>query len=379
MAVVHVGQLLRQPIRDASCVVANTFVNLHPLLPVAGGPARRSQPARQPRRTSICAWEATLAPVDNAFLRLLATLPYNACSTDQLKLRGSYAMGMAKKRPGLRESAPKLAAGVKNRVNRRPAKLAAAPAAMDAGSRSDAVRTQRIPEQVAIDVRRRILRGELKVGDALPAEAELMSQYGVSRPTLREALRIIESEQLVRVRRGGLGGAVIQRPDLDVAGRQLGFVLQDRGATVADIHRARAIIEPPALALLAATVTPAQMDELNSRLKETDNDIGDPLRYSRGVEILRERIVEMSGAITLAFIMRLLREIIQKHTAASGGIPPERWVKLQKLSQRAHQKLLSLIGSGNTAGAEKFWSEHLAEVARHLGRDASTRVIDLVG
>jgi DNA-binding FadR family transcriptional regulator len=247
-----------------------------------------------------------------------------------------------------------------------------------AGSRSGAVRTQRIPEQVAADVRRRILRGELVVGDSLPAEAELMIQYGVSRPTLREALRIMESEQLIRIRRGGIGGAVVQRPDLDVAARQLGFVLQDRGATMADVHRARAIIEPPALALLAATVTPAQLTELTAMLDETNNDIGDPLRYSEAIAVLRERIVEMSGATTLALVMHLLREVIQKHTAARGGVPPDRWAKLQKLSQRSHHKLLRLIGSGNRIGAEKFWSEHLAEVEHHIGRDASTRVIDLV-
>jgi DNA-binding FadR family transcriptional regulator len=273
----------------------------------------------------------------------------------------------------------KIGSGVKERGVAKRALNASALSSVSAGSRSGAVRTQRIPEQVAADVRRRILRGELAVGDSLPAEAELMSQYGISRPTLREALRIMESEQLVRIRRGGIGGAVVQRPDLDVAGRQLGFVLQDRGATMADVHRARAVIEPPALALLAATVTPAQLAELNASLEKTNSDIGDPLRYSEAVEILRERIVEMSGATTLALIMRLLREVIQKHTAARGGVPPDSWAKLQKLSQRAHQKLLRLIGSGNPAGAEKFWSEHLAEVGRYLGRDASTRVIDLVG
>src|ERR1700722_16313135 len=74
----------------------------------------------------------------------------------------------------------------------------------DAGSRSSVVRTQRIPQLMANDIRRRILRGELKAGEALPAEAELMAQYGISRPTLREALRILESEQLIVVRRGGI-------------------------------------------------------------------------------------------------------------------------------------------------------------------------------
>jgi DNA-binding FadR family transcriptional regulator len=253
-----------------------------------------------------------------------------------------------------------------------------APRPSDTASRSTMVRTQRIPEQVAIDVRRRILRGELAVGASLAAEGELMSQYGISRPTLREALRILEAEQLIRVRRGGIGGAVVQRPDLDVAARQFGFVLQDRGATMADVHRARSIIEPPALASLAVSVTSAQLAELNARLDATNDAIGDPLRYSEAVENVRERIVEMTGAITLALIMRLLREVVQKHTTAVGGVPPDRWAKMQMLSQRSHQKLIKLIGTGNREAAEDFWREHLAEVEHHLGRIASTRVIDLI-
>jgi DNA-binding FadR family transcriptional regulator len=250
-------------------------------------------------------------------------------------------------------------------------------ASADAGSRSSVVRTQRIPQLMANDIRRRILRGELKVGEALPAEAELMAQYGISRPTLREALRILESEQLIVVRRGGIGGAVVQRPDLDVAARQFGSVLQDRGATMSDVHRARAIIEPPALAALAVTVTPAMIAELKTKLEETNALIGNPTAYSEGVEMIRERIVEMTGAVTLALVMRLLREVIAKHTAAVGGVPPDRWAKLQKLSQRSHLQLLKLIGEGNPDAAERFWREHLAEVQHHLGRAANVRVIDL--
>ena len=146
---------------------------------------------------------------------------------------------------------------------------------------------------------------------------------------------------------------------------------------MADVHRARTVIEPPALAALALTVTDDQLAELSSRLEATNDAIGDPLRYSLAIENLRERIVEMTGAITLSLIMRLLREVVQKHTTAAGGVPPERWAKVQKLSQHSHQKLIQLIGAGDPVAAESFWRKHLAEVEHHLGRIASTRVIDL--
>jgi DNA-binding FadR family transcriptional regulator len=250
------------------------------------------------------------------------------------------------------------------------------PPTSSAGSR--AIKTKRIPELMAADIRRRILRGELKENDALPAEGELKLQYEVSRPTLREALRILEAEQLIVIRRGGIGGALIRKPDLDVAARQFGFVLQDRGATMGDIHRARAVIEPPALAALAATARPEQLVELNRMLAGCNRYIGDAVAFSRATEALRERIIMMTGAITLSMLMRILRELFQKHTAASGGIPPDRWSKLQRLSQRSHQRLLDLIGKGDSGTAEEFWREHLREVEHHLGRSATTRVIDMI-
>ncbi len=67
---------------------------------------------------------------------------------------------------------------------------------------------------MAAELRRRIVSGELEVGgDPLPSEGKLMSQFGVSRPTLREAFRILESEQLIRVLRGARGGARVLKPD----------------------------------------------------------------------------------------------------------------------------------------------------------------------
>ena len=144
-----------------------------------------------------------------------------------------------------------------------------------------------------------------------------------------------------------------------------------------DVHRARTIIEPPALASLALSVTPAQMAELEAKLEATNALIGNPSAYSEAIEIIRERIVEMTGAVTLVLVMRLLREVVQKHTTAVGGVPPDRWAKLQKLSQRSHLRLLKLISAGNAEAAEGFWREHLAEVQHHLGRAANIRVIDL--
>src|SRR4051794_8165047 len=67
------------------------------------------------------------------------------------------------------------------------------------------VRVPKTAELVARRIRRQIVTGELKEGDALPPESQLMADFTISRPTLREAFRILESEALITVRRGARG------------------------------------------------------------------------------------------------------------------------------------------------------------------------------
>ena len=89
-----------------------------------------------------------------------------------------------------------------------------------------AVWVPKTAELVAAYIRRRIVRGELQRDDALPPESALMEQFSVSRPTLREAFRILESEGLITIRRGARGGARVQVPTTEVAAGYVGLVLQ---------------------------------------------------------------------------------------------------------------------------------------------------------
>ena len=81
------------------------------------------------------------------------------------------------------------------------------------------VKVPKTAELVATQLRNQIIRGELREGDALPPESTLMEQFAVSRPTLREAFRVLESEALISVRRGARGGARVHAPNGDVAAR----------------------------------------------------------------------------------------------------------------------------------------------------------------
>ena len=88
------------------------------------------------------------------------------------------------------------------------------------------IRSPKTAELVAGTLRRMVVDGQLKEGDFLPNEAELMTHFGVSRPTLREAVRVLESERLVEVRRGSRTGARVRVPGPEIVARPAGRVRQ---------------------------------------------------------------------------------------------------------------------------------------------------------
>ena len=117
------------------------------------------------------------------------------------------------------------------------------------------IRSPKTAELVAGTLRRMVVEGQLRDGDFLPNEAELMSHFGVSRPTLREAVRVLESERLVEVRRGSRTGARVRVPGPEIVARPAGLLLELSGATIADVMVARAGIEPMAVRLLAESAS----------------------------------------------------------------------------------------------------------------------------
>ena len=254
-------------------------------------------------------------------------------------------------------------------------RAAASPVAMD---RSGFVRAKKVPQLMAADIRKRIVGGDLREGDSLPPEAELMQQYNVSRPTLREALRILESESLIVVRRGGVGGAVVMRPMLDTTARHFGLILQDRGASVQDVYKARMVIEPPAMFDMTRAATKAQIAQIKAKLDEADQLIGSSSNYAHAITGLREYMISLAGNITVSLLTRLLDEILERVSARIGETKGDEWATLQRKSQRSLRRLVGFVEAKDPEGAEKFWRAHLNEAAVYLLNGAgNTTILEL--
>jgi GntR family transcriptional regulator, transcriptional repressor for pyruvate dehydrogenase complex len=133
----------------------------------------------------------------------------------------------------------------------------------------------RMSHRVAEDLRRRILRGELDPGVRLPPLPALASELGISEHHLREALRLLEQDGLVRVASGRNGGVFVTPPEQAGLTRSFGLVLARAGALLSDLMEARADIEPVIAARAAVEATDEDPAKLESVLT-THADLGGP-------------------------------------------------------------------------------------------------------
>lgn len=244
------------------------------------------------------------------------------------------------------------------------------------------VRVPKTAELIARSLRRQIIRGELAVDDALPSESSLMEQFGVSRPTLREAFRVLESEGLITVRRGAHGGARVSAPDADVAARYAGLILEYRGADIADVYRASAVLEPPCAGIVAQKHNDAGVARLRRIVAEEKAalDSGDWHSLLLAQDAFHATLVELAGNRTLILLSSMLRFIVDRANANHLHSAPDSTTRLAQArkAHRTHVKLVGFIESGNAAEAEKLWARHITAADDAVNAVGGKTVLDLL-
>lgn len=227
-----------------------------------------------------------------------------------------------------------------------------------------AVRFQRLAEQVADDLRRRILLGDLGDGDVLPVEELLRAEYPVSKPTLREAMRVLEAEGLVTVRRGSIGGAIVHRPAAANVAYTLGLVLASRGIDIADVGAALREVEPACAAACAERADRADivLPELRSLYERSIDVVDDLVAVTNASRLFHEAIVELCGNESLTIMAGALEALWSMHesnwahrTSDAAMIPRDE--RLQALDE--HRALIDLIERGDSEGARRHAATHL--------------------
>jgi GntR family transcriptional repressor for pyruvate dehydrogenase complex len=249
------------------------------------------------------------------------------------------------------------------------------------GRRAQRARRREKPEQIADELRRLIIAGELDEGDSLGHEPELIERFGVSRPSLREALRILEAEGLISVVRGVLGGVVVHRPDQRLTARTAALVLQTRNVSLADVFDARTIIEPAAVRLVASgRGRRGSARRLRELIAEQEEVIDDPEAFGRANARFHEELVAMAGNQTLTIVAEMLNEVVARAVTAvsQSDADGDESTATRRRGVRSQERLAALVEAGEADAAEEHWRTHMTVVGRvMLGQRAKT-VIDLL-
>jgi len=233
-----------------------------------------------------------------------------------------------------------------------------------------AFRVPKTAELVARELRNRIVRGELRESETLPAEAELMAQFSISRPTLREALRILESESLLTVTRGSREGPRVNRPDPRIAARHFGHVLQSRGTTLEDIFNVRLLIEPAVARMLALAGSAHKVKALRAIVEEQRRVLPDFAAASRVSLRFHKALVELAGNQALVLFVATVNHIFERHisTAALSTSIAKVDTAIGEAAAEANGRLVDLIEQGKGDEAERFWREYLEDSGRAMRR-----------
>lgn len=223
-------------------------------------------------------------------------------------------------------------------------------------------------ELLAADLRARILDGSFATGDLLPKQDDLLAEFGVSMPSLREALLILETEGLIKVRRGNQGGAVVQVPGAAEAGYTLALVLQTRAVPLEDVADALRNFEPRCAAACATrkdrkrTVLPV----LRRNLAAAEAALDDPETFVSLARAFHEALVDSCGNETMRLVVGSLETLWSAQAGALALQDPgdfaAREARLASLAE--HEGLVACIAAGDAEGAERAARQHLARPER---------------
>ena len=231
------------------------------------------------------------------------------------------------------------------------------------------IRQPRVADIVASRLRDDILSGRLKEGDLLPSQESLFVEFGVSPPAVREAIHLLETDGLISVCRGNVGGAVVHLPTAERTAHMISIVLQARTATPADVSEALMHLEPICAGMCAARddrmteVVPYLQAEIDAQIDQFD----DVSQYLPNARRFHETLVSRCGNETMILLIGSLELIWSAHESSvwsDDGEPAPMVGKTRRAALRDHQRLLDAVREGNAARAVRVAQDHLA-AARH--------------
>jgi len=211
--------------------------------------------------------------------------------------------------------------------------------------------------EVANRLREQILAGHLSAGDRLPTEAELCDRFGVSRSTIREALRMLSSQRLVKTSRGVGGGssvAHIRHDDVtDLLRDSIVLLTQTEGASVGELLEVRELLEVPAARLAAVRRSEVQLTRLRATIPHSLDDVDLRLIFEVN-RSFHDVLLESAGNRLLRVVTEPLFTVMQTRFLRDRA-SIEFWHQVM----REHASILEAIEAGDPEQAGHQMEDHL--------------------
>ena len=232
----------------------------------------------------------------------------------------------------------------------------------------NAIRTTRkLPEQIADKLREMIIQEEMQTGSKLPAEAELMNRFGVSRSTVREAVKILQTEHIVDIRQGQ-GTFLCAMPGL--AKDPLGLRFTDQEELVSQLLKTRLLIEPGVAALAAQHREEKHLNEMKQLLDKMDSAYLHGEDYTPYDAEFHSVIAQCTGNDVVTRLLPTIHESIKagyQHTQRVEG-------SYQRASQ-CHLEMYRGICDRDSERARMAAQRHMVQTMHDSGVEVSPQLL----
>jgi DNA-binding FadR family transcriptional regulator len=212
-------------------------------------------------------------------------------------------------------------------------------------------------QTLADDLRRQITSGQLRPGDRLPTEPELCTRSGVSRSTVREALRLLASQHLIITTRGVTGGSFVSYPSAIQLAESfttgVRLLLTSATAPASDLFEVREIMEPPGVELAATRRTNEDLAALGETMFDPAADSLDAMLVAQSA--FHTTLAAATHNSLYEVVARPLYNLSNDHELGESGSPGF-WAQVDA----DHREILSRVAAGDAPGAGAAARDHLA-------------------
>jgi GntR family transcriptional regulator, transcriptional repressor for pyruvate dehydrogenase complex len=215
-------------------------------------------------------------------------------------------------------------------------------------------------QQVADQLMERILDGSLAAGDRLPVEGDLATVFGVSRSTVREALRVLASRDLIVTARGTAGGSFVARAEAEQVSAYLetsiGLMSGSDGISLDQMLEAREMVEVPAARLAASRRRPEHIRQLHEAIEIEQRVGGRGERFERNKHF-HGIVLEASGNMLFSLVNEPVFRVLRARFSRP-EMPPDYW----EMVGRDHAEVVRLIEERDQEGAAAAMQAHLHRI-----------------